>query len=283
MYNWNGFNEVLEQARVAMGASYVSLVQFHRPTGIARVVAIAGPQSQSLMRSLSTVRRLFPSFDVPGVTFHSSANDLARAAYQEGRVVNAPVEELAEGIIRGFIVSTSIRLGGFKYGVVCPVKADGAVIGAVAFHTRKYLDPQQVEACTKLVNDMVLAWQNGRLTEALRQAADAERPGVATDGELRFGNLLLDMKNKTASAGTRRLALTPFEFNLLAYLVQRPNKTVPLGELTREVLGSSDRSVRSIADLTMESLRQKLEADGSARLIHFARGKGYTLRQDKLS
>ncbi|MBM3947951.1 MAG: response regulator transcription factor [SAR202 cluster bacterium] len=229
MDNWNGFNEVLGQARVAMGASYVSLVQFHRPTGIARVVAIAGPQSQSLMRSLSTVRRLFPSFDVPGVTFHSSANDLARAAYQEGRVVNAPVEELAEGIIRRFIVSTSIRLGGFKYGFVCPVKANGAVIGAVAFHTLKYLDPQQVEACTKLVNDMVLAWQNGRLTEALRHAADAERPGVATEGELRFANLLLDMKNKTASAGTRRLALTPFEFNLLAYLVQRPNKTVPLG------------------------------------------------------
>jgi hypothetical protein len=258
------------------------LVQFHRPTGIARVVAIAGPQSQSLTRSLSVVKRLFPSFDVPGVAFHSSANDLARAAYQEGRVVNAPVEELAEGILRSFIVSASIRLGGFKYGVVCPIKSDGAVVGAVAFHTRKHLDPRQVEACTKLVNDLVLTWQNGRLTETLRQAAEAERTGMASEGELRFGNLLLDMKTKTASAGTRRLSLTPFEFNLLAYLVQRPDKSVPLDDLTREVLGSSDRSVRSIADLTMESLRQKLEADGSARLIHFSRGKGYMLRQGKL-
>jgi len=97
----------------------------------------------------------------------------------------------------------------------------------------------------------------------------------------RFANLTVDVPAGTAYLGTSPLGLAEFEFVLLACLIRRPHQVVPLEELTRRVVITSDTVGQRLVELTVHHLGRKLEQGGSARLIHSVRGVGYTLREDE--
>jgi len=112
-----------------------------------------------------------------------------------------------------------------------------------------------------------------RLRALGRRAAVAPAGGV-----LRVADVELDRSRHRASRGGRELALTPREFRLLAYLLERPDEVVTRVELLEKVWDMSFDPGTNVVDVHVSNLRRKLEEGGAPRLLHTVRGVGFSLR-----
>jgi DNA-binding response OmpR family regulator len=106
-----------------------------------------------------------------------------------------------------------------------------------------------------------------------RRAAAAPAGGV-----LRVADVEVDRARHRASRGERDLALTPREFRLLAYLLERPDEVVTRIELLEKVWDMSFDPGTNVVDVHVSNLRRKLEEGGEPRLLHTVRGVGFSLR-----
>ncbi|MDP2309696.1 MAG: response regulator transcription factor [Pseudomonadota bacterium] len=90
---------------------------------------------------------------------------------------------------------------------------------------------------------------------------------------LTVGSTVLDLDRRTATREGAELGLTPHEFNLLAWLAERPRRAVSRRQLAEhtltEELGATDRTV----DTHVSRVRKKLGPDGA--LIATVWGIGY--------
>jgi DNA-binding response OmpR family regulator len=112
-----------------------------------------------------------------------------------------------------------------------------------------------------------------------RVRALGRRASVApAGGVLRFADVEVDRTRHRASRGGRELALTPREFRLLAYLLERPNDVVTRIELLEKVWDMSFDPGTNVVDVHVSNLRRKLEEGGAPRLLHTVRGVGFSLR-----
>ena len=112
-----------------------------------------------------------------------------------------------------------------------------------------------------------------RIRAVLRRSG-AETPETA----LRVGGLEIDLVAHEATIEGRRLELTAKEFDLLAYLAERPNAMVSkrelLAEVWRQPYGGADKTV----DVHLSWLRKKLgETAAEPRYLHTRRGIGVKL------
>ncbi len=112
-----------------------------------------------------------------------------------------------------------------------------------------------------------------RINAVLRRVSDGDQSAEVVVGDLR-----LDMAGKEAFLDGEPLDLTLREFDLLAYLAQRPGVLVPKRELMAEVwhqpYGGADKTV----DVHVSWLRRKLgESAAEPRYIHTRRGAGVRL------
>lgn len=109
-----------------------------------------------------------------------------------------------------------------------------------------------------------------------RSAASAEQEAPADDPCYRFGRFELDMASHQLSREGENVPLTSGEFDLLAILVQHPNKVLDRDRIL-DLLTGAERSPfdRSI-DVRVTRLRAKLEPDASEPVfIRTIWGKGY--------
>jgi two-component system KDP operon response regulator KdpE len=100
----------------------------------------------------------------------------------------------------------------------------------------------------------------------------------ATQQPVVVGDLMVDRRSRTAQLGGRRLSLRPREFELLAFLADRPGTVVSRREIMAEVwnlpYGGADKTV----DVHVCWLRRKLgESASQPRLIHTVRNVGIML------
>jgi len=112
-----------------------------------------------------------------------------------------------------------------------------------------------------------------RLRALLRRAGADEAARVLAVGELR-----IDLDAHEASLAGRGLDLTAKEFELLAYLAERPGKMISKRELLatvwRQPYGGADKTV----DVHLSWLRKKLgETAAAPRYLHTRRGVGVRL------
>jgi DNA-binding response OmpR family regulator len=98
---------------------------------------------------------------------------------------------------------------------------------------------------------------------------------------LKAGDLELDVVTRRATRGARLLDLTTREFELLDYLLRHQGHLVSREMLARDVWKEPRRAtpLDNVIDVQMVRLRKKVDADGSARLIHTVRGVGFILRE----
>ncbi len=97
-------------------------------------------------------------------------------------------------------------------------------------------------------------------------------------GVLRLADVEVDRTRHRASRGGRELALTPREFRLLAYLLERPDEVVTRVELLEKVWDMSFDPGTNVVDVHISNLRRKLEEGGAPRLLHTVRGVGFSFR-----
>ena len=112
-----------------------------------------------------------------------------------------------------------------------------------------------------------------RIRALLRRAATKTE-----SSEIVVGDLHIDTEAHEAALGGERLDLSAKEFELLAYLAERPGKMISKRELLaavwRQPYGGADKTV----DVHLSWLRKKLgETAAEPRFIHTRRGIGVKL------
>jgi hypothetical protein len=104
----------------------------------------------------------------------------------------------------------------------------------------------------------------------------AQEIGMTTVEAVRTSPLLDEQARELAVNGSR-IALTPLEFGVLAYLVARPNRAVARYELIEAVWGyGKEASTSNVVETVMRSIRQKLGAHRNT--LETVRGVGYRYR-----
>ncbi len=97
--------------------------------------------------------------------------------------------------------------------------------------------------------------------------------------ELRFADLTLDTRSRTARRGSRTIELTTTEYKLLEFFLIRPGEVLSKLTLLEKVWGYDFEGESNVLEVYIRYLRGKLEAKGEPRLIHTVRGSGYVLKE----
>ena len=113
-----------------------------------------------------------------------------------------------------------------------------------------------------------------------RVRALLRRSGPEQAEILEFADLRLVPATREVFRSGRKVELTAREFDLLELLLRHPRQVLTRQVIFQQVwgyefLGSSSNSI----DVHIKGLRDKLEAEGEARLIHTIRRVGYSLRE----
>ncbi|MFJ4036769.1 response regulator transcription factor [Microbacterium sp. NPDC090007] len=99
------------------------------------------------------------------------------------------------------------------------------------------------------------------------------REPAATTAELRHGDIVLDIRARTAAVAGRQIVLSAREFALAEELVRHPGQVLSREQLLSRVWGFDFDPGSNVADVYIGYLRQKLGADR----IETIRGAGYRL------
>lgn len=95
---------------------------------------------------------------------------------------------------------------------------------------------------------------------------------------LEVGDLSLDLPGRIVRRAGRRIDLTEREFRILEYLVRHAGRVVTRSMLLEHVWDYHFDPQTNIIDQHVSRLRQKLDRDFGAPLIHTVRGVGYVIR-----
>ncbi|HXT94880.1 MAG TPA: response regulator transcription factor [Polyangia bacterium] len=132
-----------------------------------------------------------------------------------------------------------------------------------------------------ITKPFALAELLARVAAVLRRArlnthsSDDGRNAAAAANLLRFGEVTVDVANRTVVRGDRPVQLTRLEFELLAFLSQHHDRVHTREELLRRVWGLQQGQARTV-DNFVAQLRAKLERDPDRpRHLLTVRGAGY--------
>lgn len=127
-----------------------------------------------------------------------------------------------------------------------------------------------------LVKPFAFAELLARLRVLLRRAGERE------PGQFRIGDLALDLELRRVQRGGRVIALSPREFDLLAYLARHQGQTVSRQMLARDVWHEQRRAtpLDNVIDVHVAHLRRKIDDGHAVKLLRTVRGVGFLLADD---
>jgi DNA-binding response OmpR family regulator len=112
-----------------------------------------------------------------------------------------------------------------------------------------------------------------------RIRAHLRRTQEADTDLLQFEDLSLNRRTREVHRGQRSIDLTAKEFDLLQYLMSHPRQVFTRDQILENIWGYDFLGDSNIIEVYVRYLRLKLEQDSEKRLIHTARGVGYSLRE----
>jgi DNA-binding response OmpR family regulator len=122
-------------------------------------------------------------------------------------------------------------------------------------------------------------------SERRLEAPRSETPPPVSGAEttLCVGALKLDLIDRTAWRGERRIDLRPREFLLLKYMMERNDKVLTRATLLKEVWHYKFVPETNLVDVHLGRLRRKVDAADEAPMIRNIRGLGFVLSANLLS
>lgn len=126
-----------------------------------------------------------------------------------------------------------------------------------------------------LVKPFALDELLARVRALMRRSSVAGEDG----GALSVGDLVLDPAGRRAWRGERELDLTKTEFDLLELLVYNAGIVLTRDQIYEQIWGYDFETSSKSLDVYISYLRRKTEEAGEYRVIHTARGVGYTARE----
>lgn len=114
-----------------------------------------------------------------------------------------------------------------------------------------------------------------------RLSAILRRTGSAKSNVLQLGDLRLDLLTRKVYRGDKEIHLTGREFSLLEFLMRNPGRVLPRTTIAEHVWGYDFDWGSNVIDVFVNHLRNKIETDPKAPLIHTIRGAGYRFGPEK--
>ena len=117
--------------------------------------------------------------------------------------------------------------------------------------------------------------------KALLRRAYGDYADAAGGRVIRHGDLLIDLERRRVQRGTRRIALTATEFEILRHLASRPGRVFSRRELLEllrdyEALDQDEKTI----NVHVSHLRDKIEDDpGAPQFVLTVRGAGYAFAE----
>jgi DNA-binding winged helix-turn-helix (wHTH) protein len=108
------------------------------------------------------------------------------------------------------------------------------------------------------------------------------RPTPRSETVLRVGPLELDLLDRTARRGDRKIELRPREFQLLKYMMQRSDHMLTRATLLKEVWRYRFVPETNLVDVHMGRLRRKVDGPNESPMIRNIRGVGFVLNATPL-
>ena len=102
-------------------------------------------------------------------------------------------------------------------------------------------------------------------------------PALPNETVLLVGPLQLDLLDRTARRGDRKIDLRPREFQLLKYMMQRSDKLLTRAMLFKDVWNYKFVPETNLVDVHMGRLRRKVDGSNEASMIRNVRGAGFVL------
>jgi two-component system copper resistance phosphate regulon response regulator CusR len=96
---------------------------------------------------------------------------------------------------------------------------------------------------------------------------------------LQAGDLEVDLLQRKAVRGGKRLDLTPKEFSLLSLLLRRRGEVLSRTSIAEHVWDMNFDSGTNVVDVHVRRLRSKVDEPFDRKLIHTVRGVGYVLEE----
>lgn len=114
-----------------------------------------------------------------------------------------------------------------------------------------------------------------RLRALTKRSGDAPPTNV-----LKVADLELDLNERVARRGTKRIELTAKEFSLLEYLMRNRGRVVSRSDIAEKVWDVHFDTGTNVIDVYVNFLRKKVDKDFPKKLIHTVIGMGYMLKED---
>lgn len=97
---------------------------------------------------------------------------------------------------------------------------------------------------------------------------------------LKVADLELDLNEKNARRGGKRIELTAKEFALLEYLMRNRSRVVSRIDIAEKVWDIHFDTGTNVIDVYVNFLRKKVDKDFPVKLIHTVIGMGYMLKEE---
>jgi DNA-binding response OmpR family regulator len=95
---------------------------------------------------------------------------------------------------------------------------------------------------------------------------------------LRYADLEMNLHTKVVKRSGVEINLTPKEFNLLAYMLQNPERVLSRVEIAEKVWDTHFDTGTNFIDVYINYLRKKIEKDFHQKIIHTKSGMGFVLK-----
>jgi two-component system KDP operon response regulator KdpE len=137
-------------------------------------------------------------------------------------------------------------------------------MGIIMLTVRK-AEEERIEALDAGADDYVtkpfsMPELSARIRANLRRVPSASHVGAQT---VRFGTVSVDLATHHLSVAGTDVRLTPKQFEVLAYLIENPNVSIPHARLLQAVWGPDYRDEVEYLHVVVNQLRKKIEVDPS--------------------
>jgi DNA-binding response OmpR family regulator len=174
------------------------------------------------------------------------------------------------------LVLLDIRLPDVSGVEVCRKLRQAGLETPILMLTARSLVEQRVEGLDAGADDYLT--KPFALAELSARVRALVRRGFNKSGAiLRYADLELDRHRRRTARGAAAIPLTSKEFALLEFLLLRAPEPVTRSEIVEHVWDCHFDSETNLVEVYINRLRQKIDQDRSAKLIHTVRGVGYRL------
>src|SRR5713226_1350638 len=169
-----------------------------------------------------------------------------------------------------------VRLPGLSGVEVCRELRQQGVEAPILMLTARGLVEQRVEGLDAGADDYLT--KPFVLAELLARVRALVRRGLHSgNAKLRYADLELERHRRRATRGKEVIPLTSKEFALLELFLLRAPEFVTRSEIVEHVWDRHFDSETNLVEVYVNRLRQKIDQNRPAKLIHTVRGVGYRL------